>query len=332
MLAGDVTVSVTDGLLYITGDDASNDVQIRQLKQTFEGEWPGAKLEITGKNLQNHVSTTINGENQTLVVAGVKSGVVIRLGDGGNGLRIGNTPRDSSVPPATQVALPGRISIGSGSGADDIRLYLKNGKQIFVNSGDGADYVQLSASTVKNLTLNSDPVRAEGVTPAGADDWVLITNLKSSGEVKVTSGIGDDDIDIKGHCRIDGSLLVDLGAGADLLKFVGATTTSFLMLNGRTTVLGGSGADGIIMNTVSISGTFGADLGDGGDTLLTIRLTSSSIFTVEFGQGNDFVQFRTADLAGVDLDGGSGVDKLERTSDSDLGDEVIENFEVDQTI
>lgn len=236
--------SVTDGILHLTGDAEANDVQIRQIKQTYEGEWPGLKVEIRGKALHsNHQTTTINGESTPLIVEGIKNGAVIRLGDGDNALRIANIPSHSSVPEAPQVPFPGRISIASGRGADDIRLFLNNGNQIFVNSGDGEDYVQIKASSVKHLTLNSDPIRAEGKTQVGANDRIEIGRLKSRGTVKITSGLGRDDINVLGSSKIDGPLAIDLGSGLNILN-VGrpSGSDSRPTINGSITVVGGSGA------------------------------------------------------------------------------------------
>ena len=328
MMAGNVTVAVVDGVLRIQGDAESNHVTIQQLRQTFEGQWPGVRLRITGQNLQDNVTTTINGGTSAIIVEGVKAGTQIRLGAGDDGLRIVNISGDS-VPDAPQVVLPGRISISSDAGADDLRLYMKNGDRVFINSGADADYVQLTASTVRHLTLNADPIRPAGASAVGTGDRVLIRQLKSRGDVKVTSGIGVDDVDINGSCRFDGSLLVDSGAGDDLVDLVGASATSPLNLNGGTTLLGGSGHDTLRLDAVAINGSLFGDLGDGADLLIGQWLTSAVVLTIDYGPGADRTYFAGVDVLGVDLDGGTGFDELQRGWNANLGDETIVNFESD---
>src|SRR5207244_5328908 len=103
MLAGNVTVSVTDNMLRIVGDAAGNDIEIQQVQQTFVGEWPGVKLQIIGHG------TTINGQATSLIVEGVKNSF-IGLQGGNNHLLVGNTSKTSSPP--NPVNLPGHVHIG----------------------------------------------------------------------------------------------------------------------------------------------------------------------------------------------------------------------------
>lgn len=50
MMAGNVTISVTDGLLTITGDHNHNGVAIRQLPTAGPTTpWPGVRLEIAAR-------------------------------------------------------------------------------------------------------------------------------------------------------------------------------------------------------------------------------------------------------------------------------------------
>src|SRR4051794_28937907 len=86
MMTGNVTVAVTNGILTVIGDALSNDVQIRQLRQSYTGEWPGVKLEIAGQNSKGQNSTTINGQD-SIVITGVKSGVNIDMGAATDGSR-----------------------------------------------------------------------------------------------------------------------------------------------------------------------------------------------------------------------------------------------------
>jgi hypothetical protein len=150
--------------------------------------------------------------------------------------------------------------------------------------------------------------------------------------VSLTRGIGNDEVNIKGGgARFDGSLTIDLGAGSDVLLLAGASESSHVTLNGQTSILGNGGSDGILFNAVSINGTFFADSGDGADELIALNLSSTVTLAMDFGQGNDIASFGSVDLFGVELDGGTGFDELKRTSNTDLGTELIEDFELDHS-
>jgi hypothetical protein len=145
MLAGNVIVSVTDNMLRIVGDAAANDIEIQQVQQTFEGEWPGVKLRIIGHD------TTINGQSDSLVVEGVKNSFV-GLQGGNNQLVVGNTSK--IVSPPKPVNLPGRVHIGTWAGDDSIKLNINNSRSVTINQGPGSDYVFMARSNVRDLTIN----------------------------------------------------------------------------------------------------------------------------------------------------------------------------------
>ena len=84
MLAGNVWVGVTNGVLQLQGDALSNRVEVRQLSQSFTGEWPGAKYQI------RNVDGTINGQSSANTVQGVKFGTNLSLEAGDDYLRILN--------------------------------------------------------------------------------------------------------------------------------------------------------------------------------------------------------------------------------------------------
>lgn len=332
MLAGNVTVAVTDGVLHVTGDAAANDVQIRQLKQTFEGEWPGAKLEISG-NYRNRNDTLINGQSEPLIVEGVKSGTVISLGNGNNALRIANIPQDETVPVRRQVNLSGTVTITTGSGDDDIRLYVNNGKSVSVSSGRGEDYIQLTQPKLQDLTVTTDPASSPGEINDWAKDFVKITSLKARGDVTINGGERRDFIRLLWHTQIDGAFAVDLRGGtapaAQQSNELYVSGSPISVFNGPVNIVGGPGTDGVLFEKAVINGAFNVALGDALDVFL-FRGTSNVELRVFGERGNDRFTLGGT-IAAVYLDGGSGTDRLTRDSDFDLGEETLVDIEEDRT-
>lgn len=171
LMAGNVSVSVVDGVLRVQGDEKGNNVQISQVAQTFTGEWPGAKYEITGGNRYNNApSTTINGQT-SVIVEGVKNGAAIGLGQGNNYLRV--SKQIGGLPSQQAGSLPGTVTINSGSGMDLIRLYVQNPKQVTINSGGENDRIEIHRSKLNKLTINADWSGAAALPRAGNDQVVM---------------------------------------------------------------------------------------------------------------------------------------------------------------
>src|SRR5207248_3210545 len=98
LMAGDVTVAVTNGILTIHGDDAANGVQIRQvlIKPTTDGGTPTVKLGVIGMP-NGDAPTTINGKaDPFLIGADGLTGVSIELAGGNDALGFFNPPPTST--------------------------------------------------------------------------------------------------------------------------------------------------------------------------------------------------------------------------------------------
>jgi hypothetical protein len=203
LMAGNVTVAVTDGVLHVQGDAADNDLQIRAVPQHFTGPWPGAKYLLTGVSHYDNTTptTTINGQT-SLVVEGVKNGADIRLGAGSNSLRIANPTSDPNKFQPTVV--PGAVTINTGADHDIIRLYVENHNTVIVNGGLGADVIDVVNSTFRNFGINSDPVPPSGGS-AGANDNVLVFGVHVTGSARFYTGFDDGQLHGSDHLRINGA-------------------------------------------------------------------------------------------------------------------------------
>lgn len=127
MMAGDVTVSLSNGALLITGDVGANAIEI----SSSNGD-----IRVDGVLDGNGVATTINGgAGQTF--SGVSGNVVIELGDG-----------DDAVTVQT-LFLGGALVVNAGAGNDTVSLAVDPGtvvstaRELIFNMGDGDDVVKI---------------------------------------------------------------------------------------------------------------------------------------------------------------------------------------------
>ena len=292
MLAGQVSVTLTDGTLRIVGDSAANDVEIQQIRRSFGSEWSGVTLEVRGHN-----GTVINDGQSSVTVAGVKAGVFIGLQGGDNHLVVGNT---SKTAPADflPVHLPGRVNIGTWTGDDHVQLNITNAHRVTVNLGLGADDLYMARSNLKNLTINSDPVPADGEAPAGAPDSVILRQVKADGEASIFTGLGDDEIKVLQSSRVSGTFTLHTGAGSDLL-LLGATS-----FNDDAAITTGSGNDRLIMG-----------------------VRGAPNVTVSLGAGDDHITLGGNLLTSLTLDGGADFDIADENASNDFGDLTVTNVE-----
>jgi hypothetical protein len=338
MMTGNVTVTVTDGILSVQGDGWSNDVQIRQLKQTYTGEWPGAKLEISGTYM-GRSNTLINGQSGPVVVEGVKSGAVIDLGDGKNALRIANIPQDSTVPTKRQVSMPGEIKITTGSGKDDIRLYLNNGKNVTVSAGGGPDYLQLTGAQLNQLTINSDPRPAVNPNPDDVSDEVQISRLMAKGDVVINGGDTYDRVVIN-RSQFGGKFTADLGLGwHDHLSIWGEDGAP-TVFGGPISVVGEQAAVGIFFAVINqgfvanVSGSIviTTGLSASGNDELTVTVSGTEggappDLQIQLGAGDDSLVLAGSDVWELEVDGGDGFDTLTTVGENSFVSTRIRNVE-----
>jgi len=314
MLAGDVTVSVTDGILRLQGDEFSNDIVIVRLNTTGQG----TKVAIHGTNASGVVTTRINGQD-SIEVEGITKGAILGLGNGNNRLEIGNT---SSGDHARQpVDFQGRVKIGASSGNDRIAVSIYSNSGVAINAGAGDDKIYMIKSRFHNLTVNSDPLPVEGREPVGGDDEVRMRSIIATGAVAIAGGIGDDQVwAVLNNTGYWGNVALNLGDGNDRIE-VGLS----VKFQGGVSISGGNGSD-VLRTGASISDAFHAELGSGND-LLFCSGTSTTVLEISLGGDNDTATVFSELLAGITLDGGSGTDRLTQHSSNPEGDETFISFE-----
>lgn len=320
MLAGDVSVSVVNGNLFIAGDELDNAISIAA----------GAEANsyvITGLDAgeEGDLATLINGEAEAFIATGVDGRISIHMDDG-----------DDSVAVA-DLDTQGDLSIHTGDGNDAISLAagLSVDGKLRVHTGEGDDTV-----TSAELSVTG---RVSLRTGAG-NDSVSLAGLVQ-GESDDSEG-GDDDEDGPGnngrghafgllHQWFGGGhgLHVDLGSGDDTL------VATNLDIATKASIQGGAGDDDLSLTDVAVGveeevevasniplggsgGFLGGLLGRGnqpgslhvdggsGDNLVDIAGVSATKFHLETGGDDDVVTLSGIVSDDIKVDLGSGDDSL----------------------
>ena len=323
MLAGNVTASVSNNTLFVTGDNLDNSIVIQQTGTS--------QFSVVG------TGTTVNGRATAFIAFNVRN-FEIDLRGGADSLGISNNsaylaelqaeflggPEASPGISEDALTLQGYANIRSGVGDDAMAVQLNAGQNIFVDSNAGSDAVVLEGSTAVAILINSDTgnqttdgddfVRARDVLVtrsslvinsfAGNDNLTLsdisAVHIVVNGGVAVVN-TGALDFDNITGARLDttGDILFFGGGNIDNLNFSDISANFFLVVAGR------AGDDVNVarldVNASSLIGELGSDSIRLDDTLnvedpavpVIVDGTNFTLVTgllhIDGGDGNDFV-------------------------------------------
>jgi len=202
--------------------------------------------------------------------------VAINLGDGNNVLTVG-----------AGFSVSSKLTINSGTGADQITLNGTTGKSLAINTGIGNDEVSLYGTSFSStasintgagadvVTIDQISVSANAnfsnnltITTGEDNDTVSISNATTK-KVSINTGDDDDTINLN-TVNAGGTLSIQAGAGADDLNLNAVTETQ----NGSNTLSLGTGADDVVIASSSFAGNVSIDLGTGIVNTLTIDDTA----------------------------------------------------------
>ena len=183
MMAGDVSVSVTDGDLVINGDNENNEFMII-------GTGVDSPYDIIGVN-----GTSINGQS-AITVDELTDDIRINLKNGDNTLGLSN------------VYAKDRMRVRTGKGNDTIVLEESGAKRMLnINSGSGDDSIYLYRSGSRRIDVR---------TGAGNDELAL--DNSQTQYLNAKTGGGNDEMYV-GDTTFVFHARTNLGAGADKLMF-----------------------------------------------------------------------------------------------------------------
>lgn len=241
-LAGNVTVSVQNGLLQINGDAADNG-----LEASFDAD--SGQIHLRGfVSSGSQTMLAVNGQRVAeTTIAGVTS-ISASLGRGSDHLTV-DGDWASQVPLRLQSL---SVNLGRGTQNSLQVLLTTTANDLTVTSGDGDDSVLLTscivagfARIVTNAGNDTFDARGSAFTSivfdggAGNDAFVCeeYTNENTAGcfvgrDVTVTMGDGDDGVRID-KTTILGTLSCSLGRNNDMFRMNRLTTARVYQVNGN---------------------------------------------------------------------------------------------------
>lgn len=214
LMAGNVSVSMSNGNLFITGDANPNHVQVRQTS-------PGV-YSISGVMLGG-TATKINGYSG-VTARGITGNVSVALGGGSDQL-------DFGTGDGRQINVPGTLTIDMGTGNDWTYVRdVKTGGNLTTYTGTGQDRTHIVNADVGNNLFVLDP----NAVNSGDSDLTTVLTSRARGQLQFISRGGNDSVEIQ-SCAAD-SVYADLGAGNDFFKMLYTKPRAH-------SVYGGSGTD-----------------------------------------------------------------------------------------
>lgn len=282
-----------------------------------------------------------------------QKGLIVDLGTGNDRLAMGENSEnlhsggelkvlagsgDDSVSIQAKLQLDGALTISTGDGEDEVRLYAGvilasppdapvanfiKGK-VTIDTGDDQDVVEVTVLAGNSLTVNG----AAAITTGRGDDGFSLSHFEGFSlshfetVVAFTAGLtidtgataaassGDDYVSLQGHSLIvTGALTINTGAGADNVFIAEALTVS-----GKLEIGTGSGNDAVTVfmrPPPVVAGAAGP-------------ANTIGSLTVNSGSGSDYVGVEstgegTTRIGGaVSIITGAGLDEVEFIADADL--------------
>jgi len=274
------SVSFSGGVLFITGDDTSETVQVTEVT-------PGT-LTVSGTGIA--VPVTRSG-----VV-----GIVADMKGGDDELNIGTVQNP--------VDLLGPVSILLGNGADDADLFINTPSSVSVDGGfqlgvaPQNDIILVLDSTIGVLTVN---------TYAGDDSLTIVEGSFSTLAVNLGVGVlGLGQVDADNFVMVDGgatAAAINVGTsqtGAGNSVVIVGSTFSTLAING------GEGGDFVQLVGALATSTIAINTFGGADTIELVGVSATNSLSISAGAGADDVELIGVTTAFGFLDGGSGLDSL----------------------
>lgn len=313
LLAGDVTVSVVEGALVITGDEEGNQIAVSSGDEA--GEFVIQGLDGTLLHLAGE-----EGEGSSeLTVTGVRYGLHFAMGDGDDSVAI------------TNARIRGNVVIHTGQGDDDVAIGITEAvpaETLAAAVAEGG--VAIAGSLIIRTGEGDDTValggQVEEETPELVEEEPEATPALRVGHTLVAGLGGGDDSFSADSVLARFATVVEGGTGADTIDLARARTKVLTLLGG-----GGDFADTIGLSDVYASiATLGA--GAGNDTV-EILDSAFGVLTVRTGNGDDTVSIGNTKARLAVLLGGEGsADTYNDLGGNEFGRLVVRGFEIPEEL
>lgn len=268
LMAGDVTATVTAGVLEIIGDSKGNSVQIRQ---------SGTEWRVQG------ISTTVNGSRSAQFFSGVTD-ITVNL-QGGN-----------DIVQVTDGTLTGALEIVDIAGAMNINLARLNANAIDILTFNQKDQV-----TITNCEVVGDVALVTFAGTGDALDQISVFNTQIGGSLGIAAGTGNDLVDVR-NTSVGSNLTIDTSfttaADSDIVNVSQSSS------GGVFSVATGNGRDTIAIKNFTAGGnmtvTTSSNASDVNDLVNISSSSTGGSLTLSTGAGHDIVTI-TAFVAATDV-------------------------------
>ncbi len=339
LLAGDVSVDVVGGNLKLRGDNECNGVLIVQLGS---GRYAVVGFDHDG------APTTINGQDEPVIVRGVKHNFLIDLRGGDDLLGIGNDVElladlagelgfadiiPTGEPPVegisdSRLRVPKSLIVHTKDGEDGVIVNAHVGHSAVINTGKHSDGIAIADSRIgDNVVLRTekgeDGVLIENVVVeghlnvhTGHDADTLLVSLSDIRHAVLNTGHGNDGLGVS-ETQFDRELVLLTEQGHDqvIVNVVAA---------GRILLHTGSGNDVVGMAALAIDDDLIIHTGSGDDTVEISDTDVDDLFAAFLGSGDDELSIFGSSARKTLLRGGSGFDIL-NVDDLSFADRVDEH-------
>jgi hypothetical protein len=334
-MAADVSISVVNGDLLITGDDNVNHLLIEPHPDFEPGHYVIHNRGVPEDTVNGELFPIVDvggGPTMAYIVSGVTRDVIVNLNGGDDVVTLlGIFTFDGSE----DLLFPRDLIVNMGEGNDQFFPGVTENiigfqgpvtvnRNFHYNGGGGDDYVMSTALTVGNNFTFTDtqgnnfyevaptfiyPVsqRSEvggniSFTTGSGDDVMVLEEFDVSGNVSFNVGAGDDVAQVR-DVTIGGSVTQNLGAGTNNGIVEGATASSI--------AIGGSGVNFITVQGVTAD-RITVMTGNNLDNVFMFGVNAGMTTIATFG-GDDGVQILDSafDLLIVELGAGNDAMTLE---------------------
>jgi hypothetical protein len=264
MMAGNVTVAVSNGELLITGNNLNNRIEITEVAgsdnsyrtfrvegKPFDGAFDSNYLPVAGSS-----PTTINGGSSAVQMFISTDKVRVLMNAGYDAVSFKGT--------SSHQATTAGLAIFGGAGRDSVDVeYMRlvgNNTTLTVNTGADSE-------------ANNERVDLRYIGPTtGA--------VNATQNLSVITGGGADRF-YADHVRLGGNTNVNLGSGGDIL-------TAYALTLGAVTVNAGSTGERDVVNVGGLGATSATVTLGGGNDLLNITSASiiTNLVTIDGGDGS----------------------------------------------
>ncbi len=353
--AGNITLTVVNEELRVTGDDNANQLEIHQSV--------GNIYRVTGLN-----GTKINGKEDKLI--SFKGGIRVDLRGGDDQILMGGstfvddvhgnltilTGQGKDKVTLGKVDVQGSTNINTDTEADIVNLTNGNYNDLSVNTGAGDDHLNLSSVNARKLTAvlgsGADAMFAKSISAevsadiqAGSEADLVTLDSVGTLELSVDTAAGDDVVTMR-KTFFTNDIGIDTGADNDTVKFENAVIFGELVVdtdegddnvvaegmetNNDVTIRTGIGNDSVLLTDVGVpGGGFGSPLNmlietsDGDDLVDLTRVNLFEDLRINTGSQQDLVRLAEVEADRLFANLGTNQDEF-RIRDSDFSVAVID--------